>query len=83
MKAKPVVPITELLRKQIEVRAYLLWEIAGRPHGRHHEHWAQAEKDVLGEQKSKAPPKKKAKTAPAPKPPSKAPPKRSAKPKKK
>jgi hypothetical protein len=83
MKAKPAMPTMEPLRKQIEVRAYLLWEGAGRPHGRHHEHWAQAEKEVLGEQVSKAPPKKKAKAAPAPKTPAKASPKRSAKPKKK
>jgi hypothetical protein len=79
MKAKPAMPTTEPLRKQIEVRAYLLWEGAGRPHGSHNEHWAQAEKEVLGEQKNKTPPKKKAKAAPA----VKTAPKRSAKPKKK
>lgn len=26
----------------IRVRAYLIWESEGRPHGRHHEHWQQA-----------------------------------------
>ena len=47
---------TESLRKQIEARAYALWERAGRPHGRHQEHWAQAEKEILGEFKAKASP---------------------------
>jgi hypothetical protein len=73
MNAKPAKPITESLRRQIETRAYLLWERDGRPHGRHEEHWARAEKEVLGE--SKVPAKKKTKAAP--------PPKKSAKPKKK
>jgi lysozyme family protein len=82
MKAKPVMPTTESLRKQIEARAYVLWERAGRPHGRHEEHWNQAEKEVLSE--AKAPARKKVKAAP-PAPPKKpsAPPKKRDKPKKK
>jgi hypothetical protein len=67
MKAKPVMPTAESLRKQIEARAYMLWERAGRPHGRHEEHWNQAEKEVLSE--AKAPRRKKVKATP--KPPSK------------
>jgi Protein of unknown function (DUF2934) len=68
MNAKPVNPTAESLRKQIEARAYLLWERDGRPYGRHEEHWAQAEKEILGERKDKAPPRKKAKATSSPKP---------------
>jgi hypothetical protein len=64
MNAKPAKSAIESLRKQIEARAYALWERAGRPHGRHEEHWAQAEKEVLGERKAKAPARKKTKAAP-------------------
>ena len=67
MKPKPAMPTTESLRKQIEARAYALWERAGHPYGRHEEHWAQAEKEVLGERKAKAPARKKTKAAPSPK----------------
>jgi hypothetical protein len=56
MNAKPAKPTTESLRKQIEARAYALWERAGRPHGRHEEHWARAEKELLSESKTKASP---------------------------
>ena len=77
MNAKPAKPATESLRKQIEARAYALWERAGRPHGRHQEHWAQAEKEILGEPKAKAPAQKKPKAATPPSP------KKSVKPKKK
>jgi hypothetical protein len=52
MKAKPVMPTAESLRKQIEARAYMLWERAGRPHGRHEEHWNQAEKGQSNAQTS-------------------------------
>ncbi|MDE1937855.1 MAG: DUF2934 domain-containing protein [Alphaproteobacteria bacterium] len=54
--------ITESLRKQIELRAYALWEQAGRPHGCAEEHWAQAEAEIL--KPKKAAPQKKAKAAP-------------------
>jgi hypothetical protein len=69
MKTKPPTPTTDALRRQIEVRAYLIWERDGRSQGRHAEHWAKAEKEILGEQKGKA--LKKTKTAPSPKPSSK------------
>jgi hypothetical protein len=77
MKVIPAMPTTETLRKQIEARAYVLWERAGRPHGRHEEHWIQAEKEILSESKAKAPAPKMAKAKP------KSSPKRSGKPKKK
>jgi hypothetical protein len=67
MKAIPAIPTAETLRKQIEARAYVLWERAGRPHGRHEEHWIKAEKEILSESKAKARPSKKAKATPAPK----------------
>ena len=31
---------------QTAVRAYLIWEEEGRPHGRHEAHWLQAEKQL-------------------------------------
>ena len=33
-------------------RAYLLWEQAGQPIGREHEFWAQASREIEGEEKS-------------------------------
>ena len=67
MNPKPANPMTELLRKQIEARAYAHWERDGRPYGRHEEHWALAEKEILSALKAKARPSKKAKATPAPK----------------
>lgn len=32
-------------------RAYFLWEQAGRPPGREHEFWAQASREIEGDQK--------------------------------
>lgn len=32
--------------QELELRAYLLWERAGRPEGRDKEFWAQAEQDT-------------------------------------
>jgi hypothetical protein len=40
--------ISDALRREIEVRAYLMWEGEGRPHGCEREHWARAEAEVLG-----------------------------------
>ncbi|MGC9953067.1 MAG: DUF2934 domain-containing protein [Rhizomicrobium sp.] len=79
MNAKPVKRTAESLRKQIEARAYQLWERDGRPHGRHQEHWVQAEKEILSALKVKARPRKKAKATA----PTKSSPKRSGKAKKK
>jgi hypothetical protein len=36
------------IRKEIERRAYLIWESEGCPHGRDGEHWARAEAEILG-----------------------------------
>ena len=32
--------------RRIQARAHELWEQAGRPHGRHDEHWSQAEREI-------------------------------------
>lgn len=32
----------------IEKRAYQIWEREGRPHGRDHDHWLNAEREILG-----------------------------------
>ena len=37
----------DALRKQIEERAYALWESGGRPHGRNLDHWLQAEAEIM------------------------------------
>jgi hypothetical protein len=37
------------MREAIAQRAYDLWERAGRPEGRHDEHWEQAEREVRAE----------------------------------
>lgn len=37
----------EALRKQVEDRAYALWESQGRPHGRDVEDWLQAETEIM------------------------------------
>lgn len=68
MMIKPSTSTQDALRRQIEVRAYLIWERDGRPQGRHAEHWALAEKEILGERNGKSPPKRKAKATPSPKP---------------
>jgi len=36
----------DVLRKQVEERAYALWEGEGRPDGRHLDHWLQAEAEI-------------------------------------
>ena len=61
MTLKPANPITEALRKQIEVRAYEIWSVTAVRTGRHVEHWALAEKEILGASKPKARPPKKTK----------------------
>ncbi|WP_142847050.1 DUF2934 domain-containing protein [Telmatospirillum sp. J64-1] len=37
------------VEEQIRRRAYELWEDQGRPAGREHEHWLQAEREILGQ----------------------------------
>lgn len=56
MKAKK--PISDAVRREIEVRAYLIWEGEGRPHGCERAHWARAEAEILS-------PKLEKKTVPA------------------
>lgn len=34
--------------RRVQDRAYALWEQEGRPHGRHEEHWRQAEQEAGG-----------------------------------
>ena len=58
MKAKPANRISDEARRAIEVRAYLIWEREGRPHGREKEHWQRAEAEILSTK-----PAKKASTA--------------------
>jgi hypothetical protein len=36
-------------KQRIRERAYELWEREGRPHGRHMDHWVQAERETGGE----------------------------------
>jgi len=33
---------------RIRERAYQIWESLGQPHGRHDDHWLQAEREILG-----------------------------------
>jgi len=35
--------------EKIRARAYEIWECEGRPHGRHHDHWRQAQRDIASE----------------------------------
>ena len=56
--------IAESKRKEIELRAYLLWESEGRPSGCHKDHWARAEAEILATNKKKAPARKPTKAAP-------------------
>lgn len=37
----------EALRKQVEERAYALWESEGKSHGRDLDHWRQAESEIM------------------------------------
>jgi hypothetical protein len=37
---------SEVDQTKVRERAYQLWEDEGRPHGRHDEHWFQAERDL-------------------------------------
>jgi len=57
---KPKSAMTDELRKRIELRAYLIWESEGRPHGREKEHWHRAEAEILGAKPAKKPAKGKA-----------------------
>lgn len=33
-------------QREIEQRAYALWQAEGRPHGRHEEHWQRAAREI-------------------------------------
>jgi hypothetical protein len=39
----------ESMKDQIQVRAHELWELAGKPDGRHDEFWYEAEHDIKRE----------------------------------
>ncbi len=39
----------ESLKDQIRIRAHQLWELAGKPDGRHEEFWYEAEKEIKRE----------------------------------
>ncbi|MDQ0995210.1 hypothetical protein QFZ34_000387 [Phyllobacterium ifriqiyense] len=49
----------------IKNRAYELWELEGRPEGKHEHHWRTAEQEVA--EKGNVPPVKPRATAPVPK----------------
>jgi Protein of unknown function (DUF2934) len=38
----------DVLHERVRRRAYELWESEGRPSGREHDHWLQAEREVAG-----------------------------------
>lgn len=38
-----------ITQQTIQERSYLIWEREGRPFGRHAEHWAQAEAELIAE----------------------------------
>ena len=59
--------IKDDLRKQIELRAYHIWESEGRPQGRQEEHWRMAEAELLAKPvtRAKAAIRPKTKRAPA------------------
>ena len=35
-----------LSQEQVSLRAYQLWELEGRPHGRDQAHWFEAEREI-------------------------------------
>ena len=39
----------ESMEEQIRIRAHELWELAGKPDGRHEEFWYEAEKEIKRE----------------------------------
>ena len=53
-----------ITQEAIQERSYSIWEREGRPHGRHLEHWAQAETELLAEG-APAPKRARAKRAPS------------------
>jgi len=48
--------ISDEVRRAIELRAYLIWEGEGRPHGREKEHWQRAEAEILSTKPAKKAP---------------------------
>jgi hypothetical protein len=47
--------VQESREQKIRDRAHRLWEAEGRPEGRGHEHWLEAERQVLAEEAAGAP----------------------------
>ena len=42
------------LERRIQQRAYELWESEGRPHGREHAHWQQAQNEIAKARRARA-----------------------------
>jgi hypothetical protein len=42
--------VNDELERKIRDRAYQLWETNGRPEGQEHEHWVEAERQVMAEE---------------------------------
>jgi hypothetical protein len=51
-KTRPGAPPSCDLQALIQQRAYELWERDGRPEGREHAHWAEAEQEIVGTQRA-------------------------------
>jgi hypothetical protein len=47
MTSKPPIRIADEVRREIQLRAYLIWESEGCPLGREKEHWRRAEAEIL------------------------------------
>lgn len=48
-------PISDDIRRKIQLCAYHIWEREGRPEGRQHEHWQMAEAEILGDKPASKP----------------------------
>ena len=51
-KSRTGAPPAGDLQALIQQRAYELWERDGRPEGREHAHWAEAEQEIVGTQRA-------------------------------
>ena len=48
--------MSEDVENRIRLRAYAIWEIEGRPNGRHTEHWFLAQREIEQEMRETAQP---------------------------
>jgi hypothetical protein len=53
MKSKSANQPSEKVRRDIQMRAYHIWEGEGRPQGREREHWLRAEAEILSRKPAK------------------------------